>query len=253
MVIAIIALLMAILMPCLQRVRKQAKAIGCRSNLRQWGVWINADAAENDGLLDPDGRKFSFRSDPHEGNLTWPEQRFQCPAASRLEPDGTMVDSEGYRYTRGSAFTATWRQWPEGQILAFTYAWNALLRPYNGPIQPPPYMRWWEEKGRAPASIPVIFDSPGIFAELRSAASKKGPPLVDDGRGPHAPWNYLCFNRHEGGLNYLFLDWSVREVGVKELWTLTWSEDFDKAGPWTTAGGVAPEDWPGWMRKFRDY
>jgi len=39
-VIAIIALLMAILMPSLQRVRRQAKAIACQSNLKQWGfVW----------------------------------------------------------------------------------------------------------------------------------------------------------------------------------------------------------------------
>ena len=36
-VIAIIALLMAILMPALQRVRKQAQAVACMSNLKQWG------------------------------------------------------------------------------------------------------------------------------------------------------------------------------------------------------------------------
>ena len=39
-VIAIIALLMAILMPALQRVRKQAKVVLCRTNLKEWGlVW----------------------------------------------------------------------------------------------------------------------------------------------------------------------------------------------------------------------
>lgn len=35
-VIAIIALLMAILMPALQRVREQARTVACQSNLRQW-------------------------------------------------------------------------------------------------------------------------------------------------------------------------------------------------------------------------
>jgi len=37
-VIAIIALLMGILMPALQRVKEQAKEMGCRSNLRQYGI-----------------------------------------------------------------------------------------------------------------------------------------------------------------------------------------------------------------------
>ena len=37
-VIAIIALLMAVLLPALQRIKRQAKAAKCRANLRQWGL-----------------------------------------------------------------------------------------------------------------------------------------------------------------------------------------------------------------------
>ena len=37
-VIAIIALLLAILMPALQKVRKQAQEIVCRSNMKQYGL-----------------------------------------------------------------------------------------------------------------------------------------------------------------------------------------------------------------------
>jgi prepilin-type processing-associated H-X9-DG protein len=62
-----------------------------------------------------------------------------------------------------------------------------------------------------------------------------------------------CFNRHDTGINGLFMDWSVRKVGLKELWTLKWSRRFDTTGPWTRAGGVQPEDWPEWMRNFKDY
>ena len=35
-VIAIIALLLAILMPSLQRVKKQAQSVACLSNIKQW-------------------------------------------------------------------------------------------------------------------------------------------------------------------------------------------------------------------------
>ncbi|MHC4354472.1 MAG: hypothetical protein ACYTE3_06020 [Planctomycetota bacterium] len=49
--------------------------------------------------------------------------------------------------------------------------------------------------------------------------------------------------------------WTSRpeRVGLKELWTLKWYSEFDTAGPWTKAGGVQAEDWPRWMRKFKDY
>jgi prepilin-type processing-associated H-X9-DG protein len=60
-------------------------------------------------------------------------------------------------------------------------------------------------------------------------------------------------DRHSEHVNGLFLDWSVRKIGVKELWTLRWHLQFDTANAWTKAGGVLPEDWPHWMRGFKDY
>jgi hypothetical protein len=66
--------------------------------------------------------------------------------------------------------------------------------------------------------------------------------------------NHFCIDRHGAGtVNHLFLDWSVRRVGVKELWTLKWHRQFNINGPWTRAGGALPGDWPQWMRPFKDY
>jgi hypothetical protein len=48
-VISIIALLMAILLPTLQRVRKQARAVACQGNKRQWGLILLAYETANDG------------------------------------------------------------------------------------------------------------------------------------------------------------------------------------------------------------
>ena len=50
-VIAIIALLMAILMPALQRVKEQAKSVVCLSNLKQWGLVLNFYADDNNGFF----------------------------------------------------------------------------------------------------------------------------------------------------------------------------------------------------------
>ena len=50
-VIAVIAILMAILMPALQRVRKQAAAVACQSNLHQWGLIWSMYTQEHNGYF----------------------------------------------------------------------------------------------------------------------------------------------------------------------------------------------------------
>ena len=48
-VIAIIALLMAVLMPSLQRVRRQAKTVACQAQLHQWALVFSAYTSDYDG------------------------------------------------------------------------------------------------------------------------------------------------------------------------------------------------------------
>ncbi len=50
-VIAIIVLLMAILLPSLQRVRKQARAMVCQTNLKQWGTILALYTEDSQGDL----------------------------------------------------------------------------------------------------------------------------------------------------------------------------------------------------------
>ena len=50
-VISIIALLIAILLPALQRVRKQARAVVCQTNLKQWGTILGLYVEENRARL----------------------------------------------------------------------------------------------------------------------------------------------------------------------------------------------------------
>ena len=50
-VIAIIALLMSILMPALQRAQRQARGVGCKSNLHQWGLIFSIYTGDNNGFF----------------------------------------------------------------------------------------------------------------------------------------------------------------------------------------------------------
>ncbi|MHC4462073.1 MAG: hypothetical protein ACYS6W_13180 [Planctomycetota bacterium] len=41
------------------------------------------------------------------------------------------------------------------------------------------------------------------------------------------------------------MDWSVRKIGLKELWRLKWHRKWDTNG-WSG-------EWPEWMKNFKDY
>ncbi len=91
-VIAIIALLMGILMPALQRVRKQARTVYCLSSLKQLGVAMTAYVFDNEDIipraLDHEvkwllvfmpylGTEYSQASDYREVDI------YQCPSFPR--------------------------------------------------------------------------------------------------------------------------------------------------------------------------
>jgi prepilin-type N-terminal cleavage/methylation domain-containing protein len=53
-VIAAVALLMGILLPALQKARKQARAVVCRAHLKQWGTVLALYAEDNAGRIPKD-------------------------------------------------------------------------------------------------------------------------------------------------------------------------------------------------------
>jgi prepilin-type processing-associated H-X9-DG protein len=121
-----------------------------------------------------------------------------------------------------------------------------------------PANRGMDAKGAG--RTPVFFDSASMYVspqphdaprQLASFAQQiECHGLQADSLGTMSS---VTLNRHAGGINMVFMDWAVRKVGLKEPWTLKWHPEFDNTGPWTKTGGALPEDWPPWMRGFRDY
>ena len=276
-VIAIIALLMAILLPTLQRVRKQAKAAACQVNLRQWATTLALYAEDHQGRLPRDDYSTIWiltGRDPHlptrlaghfEPDANKPTQYHPIPTKGMLCPMATRPGDRGglgagykidgvywsFKVTYGSTFRA-WVLTEPGPPLCVSYGLNRWLfdRPFDYvPFEAPPsYTDIYSL--RRTAGMPLLLDCMRHYGLPQNETS---PPQYEDAlplQGGMAPF---CLNRHNGHVNCLFLDWSVRKVGLKELWTLKWNQDFNTAGPWTKRGGVKPEDWPHWMRKFKDY
>ncbi|MEJ2648631.1 MAG: type II secretion system protein [Sedimentisphaerales bacterium] len=251
-VIAIIVLLMAILLPSLQRARNQARAVVCQSNLRQWGTIFAMYAAGNHGYFVP-----------FLGDAVW-----LIRGSHMEEDDPNIVPMSTYVNTKGLGCCPSATKPAEGQPQGLNLVSGSAQASYRLEFVPGSTYRAWQVTSPAPLfhasygfNVELFNPSPpgnrpGKDAETVKRAYRF-PVLLDCASfyGHHDPPQScnFCINRHDGGINGLFMDWSVRKVGLKELWTLKWDETFPTGGRWTLAGGVKPEDWPEWMRGFKDY
>lgn len=266
-VIAIIALLMAIMMPALGRVKKQAKTVMCRARLKEWGLLFKLYTDDYEGNFNPG---WDIGETTLWMNALRPYYKdnwdmLLCPTATRLVESaadwGTfkaqyrLVDLPGggqYEYV----FSYSINSWTNNM----TQDRGARLKEWfwknvNTVTAVAPGTRSTTGKPVSTNNIPVFADSTWHDAWPRDTDS---PPDYPDqfgwsDQGTTDEMRHFCINRHDGFVNFLFADWSVRPVGLKELWTLKWHRAFNTAGPWTKAGGVGPADWPEWLRRFKDY
>ena len=261
-VIAIIALLMSILMPALAKVRAQAKAVLCLSNLKQWGMCYSMYADDNDGYFMPGWTELFV---PCED--VWMEALrpyYMNAGALRMCPTTTKcgTDVGGGPYGGWGTFVG-WGVFDGGWYPPVvpgdygSYGGNAYV--YNPAEEAiviethPTSNNWRSANVKGTAYIPLFLDAQWWDGWPHQSDN---PPLWDG-----QPWSELgtehtirfCINRHEGSINAVFLDYSVRKVGLKELWKIKWHRTYDLDGPWTEAGGVQADDWPEWMRNFKDY
>jgi prepilin-type processing-associated H-X9-DG protein len=112
--------------------------------------------------------------------------------------------------------------------------------------------QYWKNRNtiKKPDTVPLFFDCAYLDVFPTDTA---GPPTIEGDVGGLNEWTLVCMNRHSGYVNYLFADMSMRKVGLKELWTLKWHRTFNTSGAWTSAGGMARDDWPVWLRGLPDY
>ena len=276
-VISIIALLMAILIPTIQRAKRQAKTVKCQANLHQLGLAVNAYAAANEGSLLP--VRMSVQTKNYAGfvyHWTYLLRSYcidindvlLCPMTKYYPNRPGPVfprDCQWYiplkwsfealplpmqlstPYLHGSYGFNCWLETPE------SIGRYSRTHPYRTYI-------WTTSNLKDAVNVPVFLDCrfEYVHTDLPAGSGKDGispPPLFEGdwtiGRRFEAAT--ICLDRHNGGINSLFMDGSVRKVGLKELWTLKWHRQYNIANRWTKAGGIQPSDWPQWMRKFKDY
>ena len=224
--------------------RRRAKEAICLSNLRQWGAAYEFFTNDNSGRVTA---SWIFDLYPYYKDINL----LLCPSAIKK---GT-IDVRGLGRIRGSKFEAWFMpdaRLPDGsqRDILSSYGSNGFVGS-TGFAETPSETDWTtvDIKGadKAPAlldaavggSVPLPMDEP---PEYDGQIYMSNPMDVNEIRS-------FCINRHSGGVNCLFLDFSARKVGLKELWVLEWHRG------WPCLRGTCHglPVWPPWMNKFKDY
>jgi prepilin-type processing-associated H-X9-DG protein len=170
-----------------------------------------------------------------------------------------IVDEFGVTAPEWNIYSAWGRFWGEGYAPEGDWGSYGI----NGWVEnPPPEYKtvyegfdttwnWRTPNVKNAAFVPLFMD--GLRFNIFPLPTDTPAPVIDQAWESTQHMRRACIDRHDGATNMAFLDWSVRRVDLKELWTLKWHKTYSTAGPWTQAGGVLPSDWPEWMQRYREY
>ncbi|MBI9019619.1 MAG: type II secretion system protein [Phycisphaerae bacterium] len=240
-VISIIALLVSILMPALSKARHLGKNVVCMSNMKQWGAVFALYCEDNDGRL------FSAWKSSGEGHVWlsfaekyWDtEEILLCP-----EWNGrTQIQNADF----GSR--SAWGVFPDADVrLGYAnrkgcYGANSWVgRLDRGLPKNTVKSDYWQYMGvKGGNRVPLFMDARWPGGRVRDTDLPEDP--LGNYQGSNAMQRYAV-NRHYGHINATFLDYSVRSVGLKDMWKLKWNGNFNvHAYKDITA-------WPEWMNKL---
>ncbi len=243
-VISIIALLISILMPALNKAREQAKAAVCKAHLHEWGIIFAMYAHENNDKYTP-GWEAS-----HDGRYTWIHllrtyyddkgEILYCPKADKLVSEGATYPCAAWDLKEHPAGVSG----GFGEIIddhgSYGVNWwvTADVEHCNA-FYEAGKNKWKGANQRQSAEIPLFMDS-GFF-HARPLHTNT-PPLFDGDFDfvQDGGLKRVCHDRHSGGISMTFMDSHVQKVGLKELWRLKWHRNFDTNVYQTIV-------WPDWM------
>ncbi len=246
--------------------RGRAKEVVCQANLHQWGMVFQEIIEENDGKFLSGATsmgywwpiQLSHELQDWKRNRTW-----FCPTA--VKPIISESDTQSGMlsiYNAWGVFKSPTSMTYKGRTYVANPNGFCGSLGLNGYVLSIPSTSQFE--GGVPASsgwgnlddLPYGDTIPFFLDAMRFDQWPKhteAPAERESMAWSSNSMGRICINRHFGAVNCLFVDGSVRKVGLKELWTLRWHRSFNTAGPWTKAGGVQAEDWPEWLRPFREY
>ncbi|MHC4477071.1 MAG: hypothetical protein ACYTEL_15600 [Planctomycetota bacterium] len=210
--------------------RRRAMEAACRSNLIKWGLvgklWADDHAGyflERHQAVLWFGSLWAYHKNARM--LLCPEARKTYAQGARNPfmawEDWRDIDSDGmYEHFVGSYAANLW-----------TASVGGIDEYWGGPY--------------APGAADAPFLVGGQTTNLEPHPEDEPAPYEQDlwTPGPMHEMRRACINRHMG-VNVVFLDGSVRKVGLKHLWRLKWHRNWPPDAPLPA--------WPAWMQSFKN-
>lgn len=261
-VIAVIAVLMGILMPSLQKARKMAQSTTCRFHLKEWGLIFQLYGADNEqklpqsiagGKLNAQEAYWIIATLPY-----YSEKKIRMCPSTKVVRDDKVNRSHGGTFACWGPFDpATTNDW-WADFDTGSYGLNEWVS-----APPPGVSSFWgfpsqnawrtlDVKGAS--RIPLFMDSVyvDVFPETRDTPLESEPPAYewDNSWGDWGTnaMRLVCMDRHGGGINMVFLDGTTNKVPLRALWKLKWHKNFNTGNPRTEPDAA----WPKWLQQFSD-
>jgi prepilin-type N-terminal cleavage/methylation domain-containing protein/prepilin-type processing-associated H-X9-DG protein len=254
-VISIVALLLSILMPALQKVKDQARVTVCKSNLKQLGMAFETYSVSNDNKSMSTDVYYiwPFVMAPHFGLKNYSEnpEAAQKGVMKIIKCPSTKSPSKP-RETNWGSDRFTWEHYQQvpGQNLEDcegSYGLNCWLAGME--LQAYVDHDWASQEqvtnnelrdGKAKASSPLLTDScwfetvPMDIEEANTYTSWYDASVYPDKYPDYTGRNYddrgmsrHCIARHGQAINIVFADGRAEKVNIKDLWSIKWNKSFD--------------------------
>ncbi len=238
-VIAIIALLLSIMLPALTSIRKQAKSVVCKSNLKQWGIIWSTYGADSGGYFTYEGQPWNHSLQDYYKD---PEIRL-CPEATKFRKEGAIDPHAAWGPFRLEDDEDHPYQYKGDYGSYGINAWVCRIPSDTSNAGFPQFVKanrakfWQSMDQKNSEEIPVMADATWVFGfptDRQKPSEIPNPPPGD------LNMDVFSINRHDNRkINVVFMDWSVRDVKLSELWKQKWNKKFD------TRRDI---DIPGWMK-----
>lgn len=224
-VISIIALLLSILMPSLTKARNSAKTVVCMSNLKQLALAYCMYTDDNGGYFEDGVTSMwpvtlsKYFSDINKLRC--------CPIAPG---PSNPLDAINSKYSGYGGPKKYWL-WSHNGFRPFQYGSYALncWTAANAKGWPREWgdsaNLWGKANQKGANNIPILAD--GYWMGGMPLETDQPSLYPDKMVNPLHSMQRFCSNRHDNKTNVAFMDWSVRSVGLKQLWKLKWHKNYN--------------------------